>query len=542
VASEVIATLGNFAQKTEDRLNKLTITLGDTAATSKDVTTDFAELANQLKNSDRSGLGFIAMYKQVGKAIRVAGAETDAGRIAIEYLEEAFTQTAKTSSVAAQRIIDALREQALTLDKTSAGYRDNTTLASRFQKQLDLLTGAQAANNSMTLDGVNAGKEQLSIYGQFASSIPVIKEALKGAGERAKDYADKQRDAAAAAEKFKNKIMGSADALKTKLNTALEAASVNAKKAKEDFDAYASSIASFVSAGVSLASAQQTATENTKNLAAANAKVAETFKDLQLARAKGDVEGIASATLAWSDATKELGIAQQAPTSFLDVLRGQAADAAKFGENLLSLKGLGLTEAAFAQIAGAGAEVGNQIASSILTGADPAGKVAEINGLIAGTQTVANMVGASAAATYKQNGVDLANALLAGVQETVAKYQLKLTWKNLKNLKKPIKTIADLTSAFAQDVSGQFMLGNVDVPALAEGGIVKPRSGGTMVRLGEAGQSEAVIPLPSKGMGGSITINVTAGLGADGTEIGRLIVDELQAYQRRVGALPLKVS
>jgi hypothetical protein len=43
-------------------------------------------------------------------------------------------------------------------------------------------------------------------------------------------------------------------------------------------------------------------------------------------------------------------------------------------------------------------------------------------------------------------------------------------------------------------------------------------------------------------MGGSITINVTAGLGADGTEIGRLIVDELQAYQRRVGALPLKVS
>ncbi len=365
---------------------------------------------------------------------------------------------------------------------------------------------------------------------------------MKAAEDRAKAFADKQRDAAAANEAFKNKVLGAADALKTKLNTALKAAEDNAKKAKDEFDAYASSISSFVSAGVSIGSAQQAATENTKNLAAANAKVVETFKDLQLARAKGDVEGIASATLAWSDATKELGIAQQAPTSFLDVLRGQAADAAQFGQNLLSLKGLGLTEAAFAQIAGAGAEVGNQIASSILSGADPAGKVAEINGLIAGTQKIADDVGKAAADKYKQNGVALANALLEGVRETVAKAQLTLQWKNLKKLKKPIKSIADLTSAFADDITGQFKLGNVDVPELAEGGIVKPRSGGTMVRLGEAGQSEAVIPLPSKGMGGSITINVTAGLGADGTEIGRLIVDELQAYQRRVGALPLKVS
>jgi hypothetical protein len=35
---------------------------------------------------------------------------------------------------------------------------------------------------------------------------------------------------------------------------------------------------------------------------------------------------------------------------------------------------------------------------------------------------------------------------------------------------------------------------------------------------------------------------VSAGMGANGTEIGRMIVDELIAYQRRVGALPIKVG
>jgi hypothetical protein len=40
----------------------------------------------------------------------------------------------------------------------------------------------------------------------------------------------------------------------------------------------------------------------------------------------------------------------------------------------------------------------------------------------------------------------------------------------------------------------------------------------------------------------NITVNVNAGLGADGTQIGKEIVDVLQAYQRRVGALPIKVA
>jgi len=74
----------------------------------------------------------------------------------------------------------------------------------------------------------------------------------------------------------------------------------------------------------------------------------------------------------------------------------------------------------------------------------------------------------------------------------------------------------------------------------AEGGIVMPRAGGTLGVIGEAGQAEAVIPLDrlnqfvnSSGKGINITIN--AGMGADGTDIGRKIVEEIVRYERGSG-------
>ena len=78
------------------------------------------------------------------------------------------------------------------------------------------------------------------------------------------------------------------------------------------------------------------------------------------------------------------------------------------------------------------------------------------------------------------------------------------------------------------------------VPGFADGGIVLPTPGGTLAIIGEAGQSEAVIPLDRldamMGRGaGNITINVNAGMGADGADIGRKIVDEIVRYERLSG-------
>jgi len=76
--------------------------------------------------------------------------------------------------------------------------------------------------------------------------------------------------------------------------------------------------------------------------------------------------------------------------------------------------------------------------------------------------------------------------------------------------------------------------------ALADGGIVRRP---TTALIGEAGP-EAVIPLRDIASMGSTNVYVTvnAGLGADAAVIGDEIVNILQRYNRRNGALPLKVA
>lgn len=72
---------------------------------------------------------------------------------------------------------------------------------------------------------------------------------------------------------------------------------------------------------------------------------------------------------------------------------------------------------------------------------------------------------------------------------------------------------------------------------MASGGIVnKP----TIAMIGEAG-AEAVVPLDKMNNGSTFNITVNAGVG-DPVAIGREVVSVLQAYQRRSGAIPIKVA
>jgi phage-related protein len=78
----------------------------------------------------------------------------------------------------------------------------------------------------------------------------------------------------------------------------------------------------------------------------------------------------------------------------------------------------------------------------------------------------------------------------------------------------------------------------IKIPQLAEGGIVMPTPGGTLANIAEAGKPEAVIPLDRMGnMGKTVNLNITvnAGMGADGSEIGRKIVDEIVRYEKSSG-------
>jgi TP901 family phage tail tape measure protein len=82
---------------------------------------------------------------------------------------------------------------------------------------------------------------------------------------------------------------------------------------------------------------------------------------------------------------------------------------------------------------------------------------------------------------------------------------------------------------------------NLNIPRLAEGGIVLPRPGGVLANIGEGGQAEAVIPLNRLGDftgkgGNTYNINVTGGVGS-GPGIGKAIVDAIKSYERTSGAV-----
>jgi hypothetical protein len=79
----------------------------------------------------------------------------------------------------------------------------------------------------------------------------------------------------------------------------------------------------------------------------------------------------------------------------------------------------------------------------------------------------------------------------------------------------------------------------IGIPFFANGGIV------TKAMLGMVGESgaEAIIPLDRLGsFGSTYNIQVTAGMGADGKDIGTQIVNALKRYERTNGALPLTVQ
>lgn len=74
--------------------------------------------------------------------------------------------------------------------------------------------------------------------------------------------------------------------------------------------------------------------------------------------------------------------------------------------------------------------------------------------------------------------------------------------------------------------------------AMAQGGIItKP----TQLLAGEAG-AEAIIPLNKLQSGMTVNVTINAGMGTDPAKLGDEIVDVLTRYQRRNGALPLKVA
>jgi hypothetical protein len=85
-----------------------------------------------------------------------------------------------------------------------------------------------------------------------------------------------------------------------------------------------------------------------------------------------------------------------------------------------------------------------------------------------------------------------------------------------------------------------------NIPTFHDGGTFTAPGGASeglaILKTGERVQTEAQQRSSSGGGGGIINLTVNAGMGSDGYEVGRQVVQALQEYQRSVGALPLLVK
>lgn len=516
-------------------------------------------IASLVENDKATG-NFIDSLSLLGLNLQDVNSELAGHSVKFDAVRDAlfkFTAQIGLGQVAADQFAEAI------------GYQGELTQAQVFRirdmvAEIDRMVAAQE----------KAEAAQRKVAGALANTTGKTKaqiEAEEMSTKKTEDNTDKTNKNASAQETLKQKVEKAADAFKDKMAKALDAANEAAKKAKDEFDSYAKGIASSIMDTVGLSTAydkllgnQQAVTDATAELGGASKQVAEAQKQVAEAEAalakvrsdpKADADDLARANSNLADekqrlaeatneelaAQKKLAQAQKAPLTFLSSLQAQQQTAETFSTNLQKLIDLGLNQTAIDQITALGADAGNAVANEILLSANPAQYAAQINGIITGMQQIADKVGLGAAAKFKQAGVDSANALVSGIQDTISQYELKLNWKNLSKSKKPIKTIADLQKAFAEQMSAKFSFAGVDAPELAEGGIVKATPGGTLIRAGEGGRDEAVVPLPAKMGGDTINITVQTGVG-DPAAIGQAIVDVLQKYQTRVGRLPLKVG
>lgn len=272
---------------------------------------------------------------------------------------------------------------------------------------------------------------------------------------------------------------------------------------------------------------------------------------------KDAIKGTISGILNFGEAADE--------SDFLVGLMEQAADATSFADKVKQLITLGLSERGIQQVLGAGFEAGTKIADQLIAGG--ATVINQVNEIISAVDAIAEATGIIGAEEFYNAGVMQGEALVNGIltalrdaQATLAEAQRSaasgatiLGYEGLgsratslfdkigtiSNPAKQKQALADFAKALEQS-KGKPAISTGERDAitkkyrLAKGGIV---TGPTNALIGEAGP-EAVIPLTgskSGSMGTTYNITVNAGVGTDGQNVGRQIVEAIKKYERASG-------
>jgi hypothetical protein len=191
--------------------------------------------------------------------------------------------------------------------------------------------------------------------------------------------------------------------------------------------------------------------------------------------------------------------------SFLENLRKQVQGTVGFADKVKQLISMGLSETGIQQVLAAGSDAGTKIADELIAGG--ASAIRETNTLIASVGTAAQTLAKAGADQFYQAGITQGQAMVDGIIASIKKAGFIISG-GMAALPKPLQT------------------------ALNKGSLT---SGQASQLMGIIGNSQAVTAPSSKAGGATVNITVNAGMGANGTTIGKDIVDAIKKYERTSG-------
>jgi len=344
--------------------------------------------------------------------------------------------------------------------------------------------------------------------------------------------------------------------IKGNFSKALGEATKQLDDAKAAFQNYQDAISGGISGGNGLADAAAAQSSAIQAIADATKSRADAQLALNDAIKAGDQPGIDSAQKTYDDAGIALGSAQAKQGGFLSFMQTGADTAKTFASQIDQLRLAGASLEMIQQISALGAETGGRIIAELMSGGAEA--IAKAKTLVQTVVDVSKEAGFAAATTFFQGGINAAAALVEGINSQMPMIQAALDAigamiakamgvKISTDIGQPADAGAnaidwnatpELSAALAANhASIDFLTG---IPAFATGGIVPATSGGRIVRVAEAGQAEAIVPLSQLGgMGGgvNVTIHVTGSVVQE-QDLAISVRDAIAQMIRRRGGNP----
>ena len=453
--------------------------------------------------------------------------------------------------------------------EATAKYRDESEKAGITSKN----TAAAIEEVDESLGGAGekvkkAKDETIKLTSAMRNSLRAIVDFNAGSGDlfqtlggnEISKFAQKLLNAKEITQDLADEFDDLVDVVKDKVSAALDAANDKLREQQALYDGVFNTVRDGVQGSFSLTEAIDASTESTQAVTEALRAQAEAQEKVNEAIRKGDEDAIAAANKDLDEANKQLDAAQKNEKGFLAFLKIGADQAIAFADQIDALRMAGASVALVQEVAKLGAQRGLIAVQELLRGG--AAAIAEANQLIAAVETAANRVAKSSAEQFYGAGVRAAQAYVNALRDVLMPQLEALLNEIAEMLKRqnvslgggggggggggapaptPPATIPGIVPGTVVPIilPPEQIFDYEDAPEFfsprffATGGVVmKP----TLGIVGEAGP-EAVIPLSQYGaMGGnSYTINVNVPVSANRAEVGREIVDAIQAYERRNG-------